>query len=116
MENLEKSLAQNRPRALIQMATGSGKTFTAASFIYRLIQFAGAKRVLFLVDRARSGQTNLAHSSSSSAAPTRARPSPTSSTSSICTICRRPRQPGFASAPFSGSIPFSRAKPISTRK
>jgi len=49
--NLEDSLRQNRPRALIQMATGSGKTFTSISFIYRLIKFAGAKRVLFLVDR-----------------------------------------------------------------
>src|SRR5438067_1889397 len=29
--NLEKSLAQNRPRSLVQMATGSGKTFTAIS-------------------------------------------------------------------------------------
>ncbi|TCS71779.1 type I restriction enzyme R subunit [Sulfuritortus calidifontis] len=51
IRNLEKSLAENRPRALIQMATGSGKTFTAISFIYRLIKFAGARRVLFLVDR-----------------------------------------------------------------
>lgn len=50
IRNLEKSLAQNKPRALIQMATGSGKTFTAISFIYRLIKFAGARRVLFLVD------------------------------------------------------------------
>ncbi len=33
------------------MATGSGKTFTAISFIYRLIKFAGARRILFLVDR-----------------------------------------------------------------
>ena len=49
--NLEKSLAANKPKALIQMATGSGKTFTAISFIYRLIKFAGARRVLFLVDR-----------------------------------------------------------------
>ena len=31
IENLETSLAANRPRALIQMATGSGKTFTAAN-------------------------------------------------------------------------------------
>jgi type I restriction enzyme R subunit len=37
------------------MATGSGKTFTAVSFIYRLIKFAGAKRVLFLVDRSNLG-------------------------------------------------------------
>lgn len=49
--NLEKSLAANKPRALIQMATGSGKTFTAISAIYRLIKFGGARRVLFLVDR-----------------------------------------------------------------
>ncbi len=51
IRNLEQSLQENRPRALIQMATGSGKTFTAISFIYRLIKFAGARRVLFLVDR-----------------------------------------------------------------
>jgi type I restriction enzyme R subunit len=55
IENLERSLAQDRQRALIQMATGSGKTFTAVSFIYRLIKFAGAKRVLFLVDRSNLG-------------------------------------------------------------
>ena len=40
-----------RPRALIQMATGSGKTYTACSFCYRLIKFGKAKRILFLVDR-----------------------------------------------------------------
>ena len=44
---LEQSLADNRPGALIQMATGSGKTFTACNFIYRLIKFAGACRILF---------------------------------------------------------------------
>jgi len=48
---LEKSLAANKPKALIQMATGSGKTFTSIGFIYRLIKFGGARRVLFLVDR-----------------------------------------------------------------
>jgi type I restriction enzyme R subunit len=56
IRNLEVSLAQNKPRALIQMATGSGKTFTAISFIYRLIKFAGARRVLFLVDRGNLGR------------------------------------------------------------
>jgi type I restriction enzyme R subunit len=56
ISNLEKSLAANKPRALIQMATGSGKTFTAISFIYRLIKFAGARRVLFLVDRGNLGR------------------------------------------------------------
>jgi type I restriction enzyme R subunit len=59
IDNLEKSLAQDRPRALIQMATGSGKTFTAINFIYRLIKFAGAKRVLFLVDRGNLGDQTL---------------------------------------------------------
>jgi type I restriction enzyme R subunit len=44
--NLEKSFAAGRPRALIQMATGSGKTFTAVNFIYRLVKYAGAHRVL----------------------------------------------------------------------
>ncbi|HRY90601.1 MAG TPA: DEAD/DEAH box helicase family protein, partial [Rubrivivax sp.] len=56
IRNLEASLAANKPRALIQMATGSGKTFTAISFIYRLIKFAGARRVLFLVDRGNLGR------------------------------------------------------------
>jgi type I restriction enzyme R subunit len=56
IRNLEASLAQNKPRALIQMATGSGKTFTAISAIYRLIKFAGARRVLFLVDRGNLGR------------------------------------------------------------
>ena len=51
IENLEASLAQDRSRALIQMATGSGKTYTAVSFVYRLIKHAGANRVLFMVDR-----------------------------------------------------------------
>ena len=59
IKNLEKSFAENRPRALIQMATGSGKTFTAVNFIYRLIKFGGAKRVLFLVDRANLGRQTL---------------------------------------------------------
>ncbi|MFQ5686214.1 MAG: type I restriction-modification enzyme R subunit C-terminal domain-containing protein [Candidatus Scalindua sp.] len=59
VNNLEKSLAESRPRALIQMATGSGKTFTAVNFVYRLIKFADAKRVLFLVDRANLGRQTL---------------------------------------------------------
>ena len=54
--NLEKSFGENHPRALIQMATGSGKTFTAINFSYRLIQHAKAKRVLFLVDRGNLGK------------------------------------------------------------
>ncbi len=49
--NLEKSFKENRPRALIQMATGSGKTYMAVNAIYRLIKYGNAQRVLFLVDR-----------------------------------------------------------------
>ncbi len=48
--NLEKSFGENKPRALIQMATGAGKTYTAITAVYRLLKFARAKRVLFLVD------------------------------------------------------------------
>jgi type I restriction enzyme R subunit len=56
---LERSLAANRPRALIQMATGSGKTFTAVTQAYRLIKHAGAKRILFLVDRGNLGRQTI---------------------------------------------------------
>jgi type I restriction enzyme R subunit len=56
IRNLEKSLAAAKPRALIQMATGSGRTFTAITFLYRLIKFAGARRALFLVDRGNLGR------------------------------------------------------------
>lgn len=56
---IEKSLKQGKPRALIQMATGSGKTFTAVTEIYRLAKFAKAQRVLFLVDRGNLGRQAL---------------------------------------------------------
>jgi len=56
VQNLETSLREDHPRALIQMATGSGKTFTAISSVYRLVKYAGARRVLFLVDRANLGR------------------------------------------------------------
>ena len=59
IRNLELSLAGNHPRAVIQMATGSGKTFTAVTTSYRLIKFGKVKRILFLVDRNNLGrQTN----------------------------------------------------------
>ncbi|MDR1083803.1 MAG: DEAD/DEAH box helicase family protein, partial [Deltaproteobacteria bacterium] len=56
IENLETSFADNKPRALIQMATGAGKTFTAITSVYRLLKFAKAKRVLFLVDTKNLGE------------------------------------------------------------
>ena len=59
IRNLEVSLRDNRPRALIQMATGSGKTFTAVNVSYRLLRYAAAQRVLFLVDRANLGRQTI---------------------------------------------------------
>lgn len=53
---LEKSLAQNRPRALVHMATGAGKTFTAITSVYRLLKYGDAKRILFLVDTRNLGK------------------------------------------------------------
>ena len=56
IRNLESSFAKGLPRALIQMATGSGKTFTAVNVAYRLLKHAGARRILFLVDRDNLGK------------------------------------------------------------
>ncbi len=53
---LEASLAVNKPRALVHMATGAGKTFTAITSVYRLLKHGGAKRVLFLVDTRNLGK------------------------------------------------------------
>jgi type I restriction enzyme, R subunit len=49
---LEASLAADKPRALIQMATGAGKTFTACTFSHRLLEHGKFRRILFLADRA----------------------------------------------------------------
>ena len=56
IKNLEQSFKKNKPKALIQMATGAGKTFTAATFVYRLLEHAKAKRILFLVDTKNLGE------------------------------------------------------------
>jgi type I restriction enzyme R subunit len=56
IENLETSFREFRPRALVQMATGAGKTFTAITAIYHLLKFAGARRILFLVDTKNLGE------------------------------------------------------------
>jgi type I restriction enzyme, R subunit len=56
IENLEVSFKADKPRALVQMATGSGKTYTAITSVYRLLKFADAKRVLFLVDTKNLGE------------------------------------------------------------
>ncbi len=56
IENLEASFKQDKPRALIQMATGSGKTYTAITSVYRLLKYTDAKRILFLVDTKNLGE------------------------------------------------------------
>ena len=56
IEKLEASFKDDRPRALIQMATGSGKTYTAITSIYRLLKHSDAKRILFLVDTKNLGE------------------------------------------------------------
>ncbi|OQY16076.1 MAG: restriction endonuclease subunit R [Desulfobacteraceae bacterium 4572_35.1] len=56
IDNLENSFKNDRPRALIQMATGAGKTYTAITSIYRLLKHAKGKRILFLVDTKNLGE------------------------------------------------------------
>ena len=59
IEGIEHSLSTGHPRSLVQMATGAGKTFTAATLCYRLLAHAGAHRILFLVDRNNLGRQTL---------------------------------------------------------
>jgi len=57
---VERSLAEQRySRSLVQMATGAGKTYTAVTQCYRLLRYAGFRRVLFLVDRNNLGDQTL---------------------------------------------------------
>ena len=56
INNLDISFAENRPKALVQMATGAGKTFTAITAVYRLLKYGKMKRILFLVDTKSLGE------------------------------------------------------------
>ena len=103
INNLEKSLAADRPRSLVQMATGSGKTFTSVSFIYRQLKFAGARRVLFLVDRANLGRQTLKEFQQYQS-PTPPTSSPKNISSTTCRTAAWTARRGSASAPSSGSI------------
>ncbi len=51
LTNLEDSFRAGKRRALMILATGSGKTFTACMLAYRMLAYTPMKRVLFLVDR-----------------------------------------------------------------
>ena len=57
INKLDQSFADNKPRALVQMATGAGKTFTAITAVYRLLKFGEMNRILFLVDTKSLGGT-----------------------------------------------------------
>ncbi|WP_256360345.1 DEAD/DEAH box helicase family protein [Methylomonas koyamae] len=109
INNLEDSFKHNRPRALIQMATGSGKTYTAITAMYRLLKFTDAKRILFLVDTRNLGeQAEQEMMSYTPADDNRKLPS-----SIACSACSRPTSPKTArcvSAPFSACIPYSKVK------
>lgn len=56
IQNLDRSFSENRPRALVQMATGAGKTFTAITAAYRLLKYGKMNRILFLVDTRSLGE------------------------------------------------------------
>lgn len=56
INNLDKSLSENKPRALVQMATGAGKTFTAITAAYRMLKYGKMNRILFLVDTKSLGE------------------------------------------------------------
>ncbi|MCR4640206.1 DEAD/DEAH box helicase family protein [Ruminococcus sp.] len=56
IKNLDNSLTENKPRALVQMATGAGKTFTAITAAYRMLKFGKMNRILFLVDTKSLGE------------------------------------------------------------
>lgn len=56
INNMDVSFADNRPRALVQMATGAGKTFTAITEAYCLLKYGKMNRILFLVDTKSLGE------------------------------------------------------------
>jgi type I restriction enzyme R subunit len=107
VNGLEKSLARNKPRALIHMATGAGKTFTAITAVYRLLKFGGVKRILFLVDTRNLGRQ--AHQEFMAYTP---RSSTTCSGWHPAALTRMRR---CASAPSSACTPSSRANPSTSR-
>ena len=53
---LEKSYRNGENRALMVLATGAGKTYTACLASYRMLAFTPMKRILFLVDRNNLGK------------------------------------------------------------
>lgn len=56
VNNLEQSFKEGNKRALISLATGAGKTFTACLIAYRMLSYTNSKHILFLVDRNNLGK------------------------------------------------------------
>jgi type I site-specific restriction endonuclease len=99
------------------MATGSGKTLLAIVLSYRLLKFAGAKRVLFLVDRGNLGRQTLKEFQQYVSPYNNFKFSEEYIVQRLTQTPSTPRR-GFASAPSSGSIPCSRERtsPKRTKK
>ncbi|MEP6467506.1 MAG: DEAD/DEAH box helicase family protein, partial [Parafilimonas sp.] len=51
IQSLQRAVKDGKDRFLFEMATGTGKTLTAAAIIKLFLKTGNAKRVLFLVDR-----------------------------------------------------------------
>ena len=99
--NLERSLALGKPKALIQMATGSGKTFTAANIAYRMAAPDAFASSLI----ARTSVANRSRSSKVSCRRAKPRPSTSSTTSSTRPKTHSIPSTTSSSRPSSGSIP-----------
>ncbi|HSA07608.1 MAG TPA: DEAD/DEAH box helicase family protein, partial [Candidatus Gastranaerophilales bacterium] len=64
IKSVEAAISNSQRRMMLAMATGTGKTYTTVSMIYRLLESKAVKRVLFLVDRkALAAQAALAFAS-----------------------------------------------------
>ncbi len=56
VSGLERSFRNGQKRALMVLATGAGKTYTACLVSYRMLAYTKMRRVLFLVDRNNLGK------------------------------------------------------------
>ena len=53
---VEKAIKDGKERAMVAMATGTGKTKTCIALVYRLLKAERFRRILFLVDRSALGE------------------------------------------------------------
>lgn len=104
IEGLEKSLARDDPRALIQMTVGAGKTFTACTASYRLLTHAGIAAFCFSsiaaisVTRPRPNMPAIARPELAGCLPS-------------FTTCKSSARPGSTTMPRSSSPPSNASIP-----